>query len=61
VIDGHVSAKPELEQWVQLATRLPESLLRRVKLWCVQHEATMQEFIADALREKLRRPGKPKK
>jgi hypothetical protein len=48
------------EGYVQLATRLPESVLRRVKVWCVQNDTTMQQFTADALRERLLRAGKPK-
>jgi hypothetical protein len=46
------------EDYVQLATRLPDSLLRRLKVWCVQNEVTMQEFVAAALREKLGRDEK---
>jgi hypothetical protein len=30
-------------------------------VWCVQNEVTMQAFVAEALREKLSRAGKPKK
>jgi hypothetical protein len=50
--------KPE-GGYVQLATRLPQSLLRRLKIWCVQNEVSMQDFVAAALREKLDR-AKPK-
>ena len=52
-----VPTSPLPEEWIQPATRAPVSLLRRVKVWCVQHEVSMQEFIAEALRETLRRPG----
>jgi len=49
------------EVWVQLATRVPASLLHRVKVWCVEHDEMVMRFVADALREKLRsvrnRPG----
>ena len=51
--------KPQ-EGYVQLATRLPQSLLRRLKIWCVRNEVTMQDFVAVALREKLDRATKPK-
>jgi hypothetical protein len=43
------------EAAVQLATRLPASLLQRVKLWCVERDVTMMTFVADAIREKLGR------
>ena len=49
------------EAVVQLATRLPASLLQRVKVWCIKNEVTMQDFVAEALREKLGRASKPKK
>jgi len=42
---------------VQLATRIPASVLRDVKVWCVEHEVTVMEFITTAVREKLRRAG----
>ena len=40
---------------VQLATRVPRELLQRLKLHCVVREASIQGFIADASREKLKR------
>ena len=40
---------------MQLATRVPSSLFRRVKVFCVENETAMQSFVADALRESLRR------
>jgi len=47
--------KPQsADAWVRLATRVPASLLQRVKLWCVSHETTTQDFITGALRERLR-------
>jgi hypothetical protein len=48
------------EAVVQLATRLPASLLQRVKVWCVENEVTVQDFVAKALREKVSRATKPK-
>ena len=44
-----------VEQLMQLATRVPSSLFRRVKVFCVENETAMQSFVADALRESLRR------
>ena len=41
----------------QIATRVPMVLLQRVKIHCVEREKTIMEFVADALRQKLRRPG----
>ena len=43
------------EVCVQLATRVPASLLHRVKVLCVEREQSVMEFVAEALREKLRR------
>jgi hypothetical protein len=43
----------ESEVWVQLATRLPKSLHRKVRLHCLKAETTMMQFLAAALREKL--------
>jgi hypothetical protein len=57
-----VPSQPQpAEEYVQLATRLPQSLFRRVKVWCVQHETTMQDFITDALREKRGPTSSPKR
>ena len=44
---------------MQMATRVPASLLRRIKVHCVVHEQSVMEFVAEALREKLKRakPG----
>ena len=43
------------EPLVQMATRVPASLVRRVKIFCVVHEVSVMDFVAEALREKLRR------
>jgi hypothetical protein len=48
-------AGKQMEPIMQLATRVPSSLFRRVKVWCVENETAMQDFVADALRESLRR------
>lgn len=40
---------------MQLAARVPASLLQRVKIWCVQHDVTVMAFVAEALRKKLKR------
>jgi hypothetical protein len=43
------------EPWVQLATRIPKSLHRTLKLHCVTADATVMQFVVDALEEKLAR------
>jgi len=45
------------EAAVQMATRIPASLLHAVKVFCVEREVAVMEFVADAVREKLRRAG----
>ena len=42
------------EAVVQLATRVPRSLLLRVKIYCVERDQTVMTFIEAAVREKLR-------
>jgi predicted HicB family RNase H-like nuclease len=49
------------EIWTQLATRIPKSLHRRLKLHCVTHDIALQQFVTDAVREKLGRKPGPKK
>ena len=39
--------------WVQLATRIPKELHRRLKLHCVQTDTSVMEFAVTALEEKL--------
>jgi hypothetical protein len=55
------------EPWVQLATRIPKALHRKLRLHCVKTETTLMDFVTTALREKLtgsggapaKMPGKP--
>lgn len=49
------------EVWVQLATRLPRTLHREVKLHCVQTDTSVMAFVVAALREKLAREATPVK
>ena len=35
--------------------RVPASLLQRVRVFCVEREVTVMEFVAEAVREKLHR------
>ena len=49
------------EVWTQLATRIPKDLHRRLKLHCVTHEIAVQDFVVEAIEEKLGRKARPKK
>ena len=53
-------AKTE-EPLTQLATRIPKEVHRRLKLHCVTHEIAVQDFVVEALKEKLGRKTRPKK
>ena len=44
--------KPDLETKM-LNTRVPKDLIKKVKMYCVEHETTVQEFITQTLEEKL--------
>ena len=41
--------------WVQLATRIPKALHRKLKLHCVYKEIPLMDFVWKALEEKLAR------
>jgi hypothetical protein len=43
------------EPLVSLDTRVPHELQRRVRLVCIEQGPTVQEFVAEAIREYLRR------
>ena len=43
------------EPWIPLATRIPKSLHRELKLRCVHADSTVMQFVVDALEEKLAR------
>ncbi len=49
------------EPIAQLATRIPKDLHRRLKLYCVTHEIAVQDFVTQAVEEKLGRKARPKK
>ena len=38
---------------VQLATRIPRPLLQRVRIWSINHDTPIMEFVETALREAL--------
>ncbi len=55
-------ARETTEAWNQLATRIPKELHRSLKLHCVTHEIAVQDFVTQAIEEKLgRKPGKTRK
>jgi predicted HicB family RNase H-like nuclease len=41
--------------WVQLATRIPKTLHRELKLHCVKSDVLVMQFVVEALRDKLAR------
>ena len=47
-------AKTE-EPLTQLATRIPKDLQRRLKLHCVTNDIMVQDFVTEAIEEKLGR------
>lgn len=51
-------ARGTTEARVQLATRIPKALHRRVKLHCVHADTSVMEFVVAALKEKLARQGR---
>ena len=53
-------AKPE-EVLTQLATRIPKDLHRRLKLHCVTNDIMVQDFVVEAIEEKLGRKVRPTK
>ena len=48
-------AAAESLPWTQLATRIPKTLHRSLKLYCVQTETSVMAFVVDAIQEKLAR------
>jgi predicted HicB family RNase H-like nuclease len=48
-----VPKREEDEAQVQLATRIPKSLHRELKLHCVNADVSVMDFVVAALKEKL--------
>ena len=44
-----------------LSTRIPKDLHRRLRLHCVTHDIAVQDFVTQAIEEKLGRKTGPKK
>ena len=49
------------EPVTQLATRIPKDLHHRLKLHCVTREIAVQDFVVQAIEQKLGRKARPKK
>jgi hypothetical protein len=45
----------DTEIWVQLATRIPKTLHRELKLHCVKADTSVMDFVVRSLEEKLAR------
>src|SRR5262245_19700742 len=50
-----------VEEWTQLATRIPKELHQRLRLHCVETDTKMMDFVVTALREKLTKTTRRKR
>jgi hypothetical protein len=50
-------ARDESVVWIQLATRIPKSLHRDLKLHCVTVDTSVMDFVVKAIEEKLAGAG----
>ena len=48
-------ARGDAEPWTQLATRIPKTLHRQLKLHCVTSDTSVMDFVVAAIRERLAR------
>jgi hypothetical protein len=48
-------ARSEEHVWVQLATRIPKTLHRELRLHCVYAETSVMDFVSKAIEEHLAR------
>ena len=53
-------AAEHIEQ-TQLATRIPKELHHRLKLYCVESDVSVMDFVTAAVREKLSGKGRRKR
>jgi predicted HicB family RNase H-like nuclease len=51
-------ARSEEVVWVQLATRIPKTLHREIKVHCVDTGRSVMDFVTQAIEEKLAIPGR---
>jgi hypothetical protein len=49
----------KMDGWAYLATRVPRQLHHRIRIYCVERESSIGEFVVAALREKLRGRARP--
>ena len=54
-------ARRDEEPWVQLATRIPKTLHRQLKLHCVTSDTSVMDFVVESLEEKLAKAGSRKR
>ncbi len=47
------TAEPQTNDTKMLNTRIPKDLIKRMKFYCADKELTIQDFITEAVREKL--------
>src|SRR5438093_1327903 len=56
---GGLMAKAQAEEFqTQLATRIPKSLHRRLRLYCVTHDIVLMHFVTEAIEEMLGRKAR---
>ena len=53
-----MAARMNEEPWVQLATRIPKDLHRKLKLHCVQSDTSVMDFVVSSIEEKLAKTGR---
>lgn len=49
------------EGWMTLATRIPKTLHRKLKLYCVEEGVLVMDFVVVAIEERLRKNGAERK
>jgi len=49
------SLNGEQSPTIQFGMRVSKRLHRRIKVWCVEHDVSISEFVTDAVQENLRR------
>ena len=54
-------ARRDEESWTQLATRIPKTLHRQLKLSCVTSDTSVMDFVVAAIEERLRTAGKKRR
>ena len=52
-MSGHQEKKYFEEKTESLTVRLPEDLVRRIEVFCANNDLHIEQFVADALLEKL--------